>query len=201
MEIEDKYIKMLGKLVYNNKLNKYGRICKIELSKSVGMTISLRVFYDKFDDDGMLFFEDFENGKIQFVILTDCGLFENYTLHEKFEIMRVLEGKYTDDMIIYMSNDEWKEKLREQDRRNTQLLHTDIVSLTNVSVEVLSDDFYCRELYLKRNEGGLTETQMLYAMVNHLSQEYKRMKDSNSEYFFKYEFGKLLEGAVETYNG
>lgn len=192
MEIEEKYIKLLDKLVYNKRLNKYGRISSLELSHSFGSYWCFNVFYDKFNSHEMLLYEDITKGEVQFVLLLDSHM-EEYASQEDDDIKSAIGDKFSYDMIIRMKDDDWKEHLRQSEKRNTQMLHTDLVPLTEISAEVMSDDFYSRELYLKYKDGILNERQMMYALVNHLCQEYKRLWDQNGRYFFKYEFEKTLE--------
>lgn len=197
MEIEEKYIKLLGKLVYNKRLDKYGRISSLELMHSIGMYISFNVFYDTFDDKSLLFFSDIEKGEVQFVIWHSSEQTKGHYSEEIDDIKSALGDKFSDDMIIHMTDDEWKEQLWKNDVRNVQKLHTDLVPLTEISAEVMANDFYSRELYLKYKDGVLNKEELLYALVNHLCQEYKRLWDMDSRYFFKYEFEKELERLQE----
>lgn len=187
MEIQEKYTKLLGKRVYNKRLDKYGYISCIRVVSAIGVSLGLFAFYDSFDSSSMLVIEDFKRGNAQFVFLTDEICNGVYSVEKIPDIKDALGDKFREDMIIYMSDDEWKEHIREQDKRNTQMLHNDLVSLTDISAEVFSENFYCRELYLKFKRDVITETEMLYAIVNYLSLQYKRVNDSNRDYFFKYE--------------
>lgn len=195
MEIEEKYIKLLGKLIYNKSLDKYGRISSLELSHSFGSYWYFNVFYDKFNSHEMLLYEDITKGEVQFVLLTDAYM-EECASQEADDIKSAIGDKFSYDMIIRMKDDDWKEHLRKSEKRNTQMLHTDIVPLTEISAEVMSDDFYSRELYLKYKDGVLSKEELLYALVNHLCKEYKRLWDQNGRYFFKYEFEKTLEERI-----
>lgn len=192
MQIEDKYIKLFGKCVYNKRLEKYGRISSFEVMSSIGMYSCFRVYYDKFDDNSILTFDDVEKGEVSFVVITG-NWSKDYNLKEIEDIKFALGDKFTEHMIIHITDDEWKEWIRNNDKRNIQKLHTDLISLTEISAEVMADDYYSRELYLKYKKGELTEKELQYALVNHLCQEYKRVWDQNGRYFFKYEFLKEIE--------
>lgn len=196
MKIEEKYIKLLGKLVYNKRLDKYGRISSLELSHSFGSYWYFNVFYDKFDNHSILLYEDIEKGEVQFVLLLDSNG-EEYASQKVDDIKSAIGDKFSDDMIIHMTDDEWKEQMWKSDAGNVQKLHTDLVSLTGISAEVMMNDFYSRELYLKYKDGVLDKEELLYALVNHLCQEYKRLWEQNGRYFFKYEFEKEIEKLKE----
>lgn len=191
MKIEEKYEKLLGKLIYNKSLNKHGRISSFEYVSSFGDYCCLSVHYDSFDDRSILFLDDFEKGNIQFVMIESWPekLISTYIEDIKF----VLEDKFREDMIIYMTADEWNEHLSDQEKRNIQTLNNSLVSLTEISAKVMAHDFHCRELYMKYKNDVLTERELLFALVNHLSQEYQKLWDMNGKYFFKYEFPKQLE--------
>lgn len=192
MEIEEKYIKLLGKLVYNKQLDKYGRISSLELMSSIRLYLMFNVYYDEFDSHYMLTIEEIDRGDIQFVILTEeCT--EEYCKLVVDDIKSVLGDKFREDMILCMTEEKWQAWIRERKTINAQKLHTDLVFFDKISTEVMMDDFYSRELYLKYKDGVLSKEELLYALVNHLCQEYKRIWDQNGRYFFKYEFEKTLE--------
>lgn len=197
MEIEEKYIKVLGKYVYNKELDKFGHIASLELTSGFGMWIQYRVFYDTFDSNHLLFFNDFLEGKVKFTIITNVENpdYKEFECKELEDIKSAFGDKYSDDMIMYISDNERKEKNQGNDKRNVQRLYADLISLTDISAEVLSKDFYSRELYLKWKDGVLNEKELLYALVNHISQEYRRIDDRNLEYFFKYEFPRSIKNS------
>lgn len=196
MEIEDKYLKMLGKCIYNKQLDKFGYINSLEIMASLSLGLNLKAFYDYFDSDCTVFFEDFTKGKIQFTIIQGYSILKSEQVNEINkeqikDIKTVFGDDFTDDMLMFIDDNERQIKIQEQEQRETQRLHTDIVSLTNVTVKVLAKDFYSRELYLKWKNKVLSETQFLYALVNHLAQEMQRIDKRNLDYFVKYELEKL----------
>lgn len=196
--IEDKFSLLLGKQVYNKNLDKYGYISEITIRNLLtGNSIGLNVFYDAFDSSTLTFFDDFKDGKVQFVIISDIPYPHDYVAKMTSDIMETMGKDFTNNMLIYMTSEDWSTNLKEQESRNFQQLHTDLVNLDALNVETIANDFYARELYLKYKDGVLTETQMLYAMANRLAQKLKRVNDKNLDYFVKYEFGKSLESKCE----
>lgn len=192
MEIEDKYAKMLGKYIYHKRLDKFGFISTIKIEQCIGgYRISLNAFCDTFDDDVIVFFEDFEKGEAQFTIITGMTALEKYNESIIKDIKEVFGDKYSDDMLLYIDDDERRKRIEEVDKREVQKLHIDLVSLTDIGAEIFATDFYSRELYKKYKNDIIDEKQMLYAVINHLAQENKRINKSNSDYFWKYEFGKI----------
>ncbi len=193
MEIDEKYVRLLGKYIYNKRLDKYGYISSIEIKLSIGgYLIELKAYYDYFDDDDILFFEDFEKGKVQFTIIS-FGVPKEISDREVEDIKFVFCEKFREDMLMYIPDDERTGRIRKHEKRNTQMLFNDLTPLDRISAEVMYKDFYSRELYLKFKNGAISKEELLYALVNHLCAEYKRVDERNLEYFMKYEFPKELE--------
>lgn len=201
MTIDDKYFLLLGKYIYNKTLDKFGYISSIEIMSCIGgWGINLITYYDTFHSRDIALFEDFEKGTLQFTIITD---YEPMMEHYLEDIKTVFGDKFSEDMILYISEEERTEKNREKDERNIQMLSNDLISLTKISAHVIANDFGARELYLKYKDGALTREKMLYAMINHLAYELKRVEDSNTKYFFKHEFlpeiEELIKKGLENY--
>lgn len=191
MTIDDKYVKLLGKYVYNKRLDKFGYISSIEMISVVGgLCVYFKTYYDSFDSSAMTSFEDFTKGDIQFAIITD---YDTMSSSHVEDIKEAFGDSFSEDMLRYVTDSEKKVTDTINNNRNTQMLHTDMVDLTNISTDVVADDFYSREIYLKYKKGVLTKEQTLYALVNHLAQELKRIKDRNLEYFIKYELSSEME--------
>lgn len=188
MIIEDKYVRLIGKPIYSKELDKYGLISNLEIRNGIGCTYPIyRSYFDKFDNNRIVTLDDFTNSKLQFVTLsgsTNCEKMNTETIESAKE---AFGEKYSDDMIMQIDHEKWSEMQKEQDKRNKQSLFTDLVSLNEISADVFYDDFYTQELYSKYKNGVLTETEMLYAVVNYLCCEHKRLADKNLEYFAMYD--------------
>ena len=188
MVIEDKYVRLIGKPIYNKELDKYGLISSLEIRNGFGCTYPIyRAYFDRFDNNRIITLDDFVKSELQFIAL--IGLHECKKINTEItESAKSAFGeKYSDDMIIQIDHEKWSEMQKEQDKRNKQSLFTDLVSLDEISVNVFYDDFYTQGLYSKYKNGVLTETQMLYAVVNYLCCEHKQLADKNLEYFAKYD--------------
>lgn len=195
MEIDNTYILLLGKHIYNTILDKFGHISGLEIMQFIGgYGICPIVYYDTFHTRDILSIEDFEKGILKFVIITDYDFMQEKYLED---IKTILGDKFSEDIILYISEEERKAKNQENDKRNIQMVSNDLISLTRISAHVIADDFEARELYLKYKNRSITQKEMLYAMVNHLAYELKRVKDSNLEYFYKHEFLPEIEGIIK----
>lgn len=193
MNIEDKYIRMMGKKIYSKELDKHGNICSIEILFGLnGITPIMRAYFDSFDPNAIICLEDFINGKVKFEIPTGLPIFDEMYEKSVKDAKFIFGEKYSDDMIIRYERTNWDEMREQQKTRNKQLLSTDLVSLTDISVDVFYKDFYIQDLYLKYKNGALTEIEMLYAIVNYLCCENKQLADKNLEYFSKYDLIKTI---------
>lgn len=194
MEIQQKYLNLLRKYIYHKRLDKFGMITEICITCGhFGYGIALKVFCDEFDSDVIVYFEDFEKNNIVFTIITGYGELDKQNEDTIKEIKEAFGDKYSESMIMYIDKDERSRRIDEEKKRNTQKLHTDLVSLSDISVEVFADDFYSKELYLKYKDNVIGKEQLLYALINHIFQEYKRVKDENLEYFDKYVLSEKIK--------
>lgn len=194
IQIDDKYSLLLGKTIYNKSLDKYGYISSIEINHLIGgPAIWLSAYYDTFDNSHMTFFEEFIKGEVQFTIIHVDGVPCEIKEKNESEIKEALGSDFRQDMIIYINEQDKKEKDKENENRQTQKLHTDLISLTNISLEIFKDNFYCIKLYQKYKQQILDEKQFLYAVINYLSKELKREKNRTFNYFVKYELDDLFK--------
>lgn len=190
--IEDRKFLLLTKFIYNKRLDKIGYIPSIEYRSGFGgCYATYNAYYDVFDSTDLLVDSDFLQGNVQFVIIEmPIKESEEYNRRQIEDIKKYFGDKFFEDMILYITEEEKKAKDLENKKRAFQMLHVDLTQLTDVSIDVLAENFYLRELYSKYKRNVISKEEMLYAMVNHLSQELKRALDSNSNYFFTYEFPK-----------
>ena len=183
--LDKKYLNILGKHIYDKEHDKFGRISSIEICDGIG--IMFKVYYDKFNSDNIVFFNDFKEGKVQFVII--IGLCIGKELEEKsnertIEDIKCSMGEdFREDMLLYIDEEDRKEKNWQNDEREIQSIGTKNINVKRLSAEVFYDDFTCKEAYKKYAEGYISETEMLYIICNHLCEEQKRLKNENLEYF------------------
>lgn len=182
--LEKKYLNLLQKRIYSSELNLFGMITKIEITDH---GIYLKAYFSKLHNSEMIFFEDFKNGKIKFVIITDVGIsnkFEKQLNDENLQSIKdFLEEEFSQDKIVYQTNDEHqKENEREKDMEVCKIGNT-FPDLKKLSAEIFYDNYTTLELYKKYSLGAITETELLYGVCNYLCEEIKRLKDDNLNYF------------------
>lgn len=197
MNIDDKYFKICNKIIYNPELDKFGRTNNIDLSvHSFGSYVIYKVYYDDFDDEVPMYFDDFKT-KVKFVLFTDLSkedfkLLKNKTIKD---LQDAFGDEFNEDMIMYISEKE-KNKLDEENKKKIRMsVRNMVVSLEEPAVDIFVEYFYCREMYKKYKHGDMSEKEMLYGIVNWLSSHCKRLSDSNFEYFKKYELDDLIARA------
>jgi len=197
IEIINSYLNLVDKYIYNTELDKFGIITDIEISK---MGIYLKAYYDRIHSSEMVLFEDFEKGKLNFIIITGESILtkdqsEQYKEMTINEIKQAFGDKFSDEMITYVDDEERKRKNREDEQREIQRISMKMVNLIKLSAEIFYDDYICTETYKKYCKGEITETELLYIACNHLCEEIKRLKDENLNYFvekFRKEEAKFL---------
>ena len=182
--LDKKYLNILGKHIYNKERDKFGLISSIEITNA---GIMFRAYYDKFNDNDIVFFNDFKEGKVQFVIIS--GLCIGKKLEEKSNRETVDDIKcsmgedFREDMLLYIDDGERKKRMRENDEREIQSIGIKNLNIKKLSAEIFYDDFTCKEAYKRYADGHISETEMLYIICNYLCEEQKRLKEENLEYF------------------
>lgn len=189
LKIESKYLNLINKYIYDTKLDKFGMINSIELSSGMGgVMIMLKAYFDRIDSSRMVFFDDFTNGTIKFTIIGGGSMLtkgqeEKYNQSVIDDIKSAFGEDFREDMIIYIDDDERKERKRENDEKEVQNIGGNLINLKKLSAEIFYDNFTACEAYWKYSNGKLSETEMLYIICNHLCEEIKRLKDENLNYF------------------
>ncbi len=197
LEIINSYLNLIDKYIYNTELDKFGMITDIEIS---GAGVYLKAYYDRIHSSDMVLFEDFEKGKIKFTIITGESILtkeqnKQYQEKEINEIKQAFGDKFSDEMIMYIDDEERKRRNKEDEQKEIQRISTKMINLKKLSAEIFYDDYVCTETYKKYVNGEITETELLYIICNHLCEELKRLKDENLNYFiekFRYEQAEFL---------
>lgn len=201
LKIENKYLNLLNKYIYDTKLDKFGMINSIELNIGIGgICMLLKAYFDRIHSSKMVFFDDFKNGIMKFTIIGGETILtkeqeEKYNQSVIDDIKNAFGEDFREDMIMYIDDEERKERNRENDEREVQNIRGKMINLKKLSAEIFYDDFTACEAYQKYAKGDLSETEMLYIICNHLCEEIKRLKDDNLNYFlskFKREQAEFL---------
>lgn len=184
--LDKKYLNLIHKSIYSVDLDMFGMISEIAVT-DYGMY--LKACFNKIHNDRMILFEDFKNGKIKFVIITNIGISDK--LESQFkdkdlqDIKNFLGDDFSEDKIIYQTNDKYKEEIRRKDKLEVFNIENTLLNLKKLSAEIFYDDYTILELYKKYVAGIITETELLYGVCNYLCQEIKRLKDDNLNYFIE----------------
>lgn len=197
MNIDDKYFKIMNKIVYNPELDKFGRTNKIDLNvHSFGSYTTYKVHYDEFDDEVPMLFDDFKT-KVKFVVFTDVSKEDFKFLKEKTikDLQAAFGDEFDEDMIMYASEKEKDELVGQNKKKARMSVKNSIVSLEEPAIDIFVEYFYCREMYKKYKRGDMSEKEMLYGIVNWLSAHCKKLSDSNFDYFKEYELDDLIASA------
>lgn len=197
IEIINNYLNLIEKYIYNTELDKFGMITNIEISK---IGVSLKAYYDRIHSSEIVLFEDFEKGKLKFTIITGESILtaeqqEKCDETKIREIKQAFGDKFSNDMIMYIDDDERKIKNKANESREVQKIHMNMVNLRKLSADIFYDNHVCTLAYKKYSDGEITETEMLYIVCNDLCEELKTSKDKNLYYFiekFRHEQAEFL---------
>lgn len=194
--LDKKYLNLIQKRVYSTELDMFGMITEIAITDH-GMY--LKAYFDKIHDDRMIFFEDFKNGKAKFSIVTGLELSNKLEKQLNDEDLRnikeFLGDDFSEDKIIYHTNDEHKKEIERKDKLEVCHIGNTLPNLRKLSAEIFYDNYITLGFYKKYAAGAMTETELLYGVCNHLCEETKRLKDDNLNYFidkFNQEQAELL---------
>lgn len=182
--LDKKCLNLIHKSIYSAELDMFGMITEIAVTNN-GMY--LKAYFDKVHDDRMIFFEDFKNGKAKFVIITDTNFPKKIQIECEEEILHhikdFLEDDFSEDKIIYQTNDEHNEEIKRKDKLEVLRIGNMLLNLTKLSADIFYDNYVTLELYKKYASGVINETELLYGVCNYLCEEVKRLKDDNLNYF------------------
>lgn len=197
LKIINKYLNLIEKYIYNTELDKFGMITDVEISR---IGIYLKAYYDRIHSSEMVLFEDFEKGVLKFAIINGENIFtkeqnEKYKEKEINDIKQTFGNNFSDDMIMYIDEEERKIRNEEDEQREIQRISMKMINLKKLSAEIFYDNYLCTEAYKKYSKEEITEKEMLYIICNHLCEEVKRLKDENLNYFiekFRHEQAEFL---------
>lgn len=199
--IEKKYLNLINMAIYDVKKEKHGIISKISINGGFGgCYMILYAYWDSINSHDIIMFDDFIKGDIKFVLFDDDrrkeGLFKQVQEEEIENIKTVLGDKYTDDVIMWINEEDRKTQMSEQTHRLHQYIGGKLVNLDSFAEEVVYDSYSTLQAFCLYVDGIIDEKQMLYAMVNILAAEKRVERDrhiNETHETFSAEIRKHLE--------
>lgn len=122
LTIEKKYLNLVNRCIYDVVKNKHGIIKGMDIMFLIGGAfMEFTAMYDNIDSDKHVFLDDFKTGKMKFVFLTG-GAWESGFLKESQEeelenIKDVFGDEYTEEMVMWIDEEDRKTALSDQDHR------------------------------------------------------------------------------------
>ena len=163
--IPKKDLNILNLFVYNTEL------C-FDNSLISGLSKSFRCFYNKIRSNEIVFFEDLGKGKVKFVIAeNDYPTFEEYKNNAIQSIKEFLGDSYTDDCIIYISEEERQRRLRVDEYRESKKIGDKIPWAEKAFCDFILDNYPALKTYCFFIDGVITENQFMSELINILANE------------------------------
>lgn len=186
MEIPMKDINLIGKIVYNTKVDKRGIITGVCLENHLNkIGYSFRVYYDRIEKDATIFAQDFYNGDLKFLIITEYEYkipeLDKVKEKEIEEIKKFMGNKFSSNTIMYITEKEYKKKGVEQEYRGIVEITGKFKELDSLAADVVQENYSMLKYFCLFGDGIITENQMLYGFVNVLSSELRVQRDRNLE--------------------
>lgn len=201
LTIEKKYLNLIHMCIYDVEKDKHGMITGISTFFSINsILLQFTALYDNIDSDKCVVINDFITGKKKFVLITggawESGLLKEAQDEELQNLKDIFEEDYTDDMVMWIDDEDRKTKLEEQKHRQKQYIGSQLVNLDSFAEEIVYDSYSALQAFCLYTDGIIDEKQMLYAMVNILSAEKRverdmRLNTTNED--FSAEIRKHLE--------
>lgn len=196
-ELPTKDINIIGKLFYNTKTDKYGIISGITLERYASkLGNCFKAYYDRIESDAMVFAEDFYNGNLKFIIITgydiDIPRLEKLKNQQIKEIKEFMGDRFSNNTILYITNENHKKKLSEQEYRGILEIMGKAKELDSLAADIVQDNYSMLKYFTLFVDGIITENQMLYGIVNVLSSELRTKRDNELK-----ENGKIFNGELK----
>ena len=120
MEIEERYINLLGLLIHDKRTKMNGILSSLQIMQVItGYCLSYRAFMNRQNADTYIFIEDFEKGNVVFLLPfgTTYMVEEMEEMAQRHtEAIKTFFGdQFREDMIVRISEDERQEEIRKWD--------------------------------------------------------------------------------------
>lgn len=181
MEIENKYLNIIGLHIYNTQLDKYGIISNLNISKNADNSfgISYIAFYDSKDNNSTLFYQDFLNNKVKFILI-EFDYLDNkeYNEHCLESIKEYLGDNFNLNNIIRINEKDRQKKLEQQEIKEILNINTNLNKFNFIISETIFQNYHLMKLYKLFTENLITENQMLYGFINVIFAENLFLKEN-----------------------
>lgn len=184
IKIPKEYFNISNIAIYDTVRKLHGIIVgvKVRFSFITGYYIELESYFDKINNDIVIYADDFLTGKMKFVIITDYKSLmltqEEQKDLEKSQLKAIksfLKEKYTDDCIIWIDKEKRDAEMKEQEYRGQEKIGKDIEWAENATKAFILDNYSAMRVFELYKNGVITEYQFLIELVNILANE-KRVK-------------------------
>ena len=182
MTIDKKYLNIVNIPIYDTNRKLHGILSEISLLKMTnGLYIQYSAFYDSVNNADTVCKYDFDKGTVKFVLFTDKeyekGFFKEVQDREIEAIKEFLGENYTEDSIIWISDNERKKQLEEQKYREKNKIGDFTKWAESPTREFISESYSVMKIFDLFVDRVITEEQFLVELVNILAEEKRVQRD------------------------
>lgn len=201
LTIDKKYLNIVDIPIYDTKRELHGILNEVSLLCSWGgICIQYHAFYNRVNNNDIVFLSDIEKGIIKFVLLND-EKWANGRLKEaqdmQIEAIKDFLGEnYKEDCIIWMSDQERKKQMSAQECREKKKIGDCVKWAESPTKELIYESYSAQKVFCLYVDEVITEEQFLIELVNILAEEKRVQRDmqlNEVEKSFRADIEKLFE--------
>ena len=182
MTIDKKYLNVLDIPIFDTERELHGILSEVNLLRMAnGLYIQYYAHYDNINKRDTVWINDFKEGHIKFVLLND-EIWKTGRLKEAQEmqisaIKEFLGENYTDDSIIWISEQERKDQMAEQEYREKKKIGDFTKWAESATHELIFENYSAMKMFCLYTDKVVTKEQFLIELVNILAEEKRVQRD------------------------
>ena len=182
MTVDKKYLNVLDIPIFDTERGLHGILSEVNLLRMAsGLYIQYYAHYDNVNKRDTVWIDEFKKGHIKFVLLTD-EIWKKGRLKEAQDmwistIKEFLGEDYTDDSIIWISDQERKKQMEEQEYREKKKIGDFAKWEESPTMEFIYESYSAMKIFNLYVDKVITEEQFLIELVNILAEEKRVQRD------------------------
>ncbi len=182
MAIDKKYLNILNIPIYDTVRELHGILNEINLfCMASGLYIQYYSFYDSVNKKDKVWVDEFKNGRIKFVLLSDkewkVGKLKEAQEIQIEAIKEFLGENYSEDSIIWISEQERKDQMEEQEYREKKKIGDFTKWAESATHDLIFESYSAMKLFFLYTDRIITKEQFLIELVNILAEEKRVQRD------------------------
>ena len=182
MTIDKKYLNVLDIPIFDAERELHGILSEVNLLRMAnGLYIQYYAHYDNVNKRDTVWINEFNEGHVKFVLLNDeswkTGRLKE-TQDLQIEAIREFLGEnYTNDSIIWISEQERKDQMAEQEYREKKKIGDFTKWAESATHELIFESYSAMKIFGLYVDKVITKDQFLAELVNILAEEKRVQRD------------------------